>query len=629
MRILVGLLALMITPLIWAQQPESVYSVTKEQKEKSWYELQLRLWGKEVEKNEKNANAWYNYYSAARALRNLPLCDRPMKNKYRSLCDSISTEAIKAIPETFEGNHIVWWNSGNDPEKLSFLMKAYEIDPDDSRAYDDLMIQYEVSGEEEKFYDMCKKIYEVNELPASLLNWGYNVLSELEENAIVFTAGDNDTYALWVLQGAKNYRRDVTVMNLYLASGVPEYCNSVTDELGLPRYEKAEENEQLTQRFLMHFLKNEKNIPTYVCISAVNHGGFLNSMEDLYLTGLTYKYSSNNFDNISVIRRNYEKRYLLDYMTEQFTSHIGDDVAQQFDALYLPSMIKLYKHYASSEDLLKKARMRKLIVQLSEKSGSQGEIYELLGEDDRGSVNSNFSTSLLDVKVIEKNMIALNGKVFMSSKEASNEDYRKFLNNVMRSRKLELYKGVLYDSAQWNEKFKEEFNEPMKNLYHSHPAYNHYPIVNISHEAAKIYCEWLTKQYNLQRRRKYTQVLFRLPTEREWEQAARGKSNTKTGFKDDNLKNEAGCYLANVQPEKGRFYDDGAFHTAKVGTYFANGGGFFNMIGNVAEMIDVKGVAKGGSWYSLPEECHIDKQMSYSKPDPGVGFRVVMEVIDK
>ena len=63
--------------------------------------------------------------------------------------------------------------------------------------------------------------------------------------------------------------------------------------------------------------------------------------------------------------------------------------------------------------------------------------------------------------------------------------------------------------------------------------------------------------------------------------------------------------------------------------YFPNGMGLSDVVGNVAEMVDEKGKACGGSWNDLPSESTIRSVKSYTKANDTVGFRLFMEVIEE
>lgn len=610
------------------QKAETVYSIAKEVKEISWYENQIKLWKAEIDKNAKNGDAWVNYYRANRALKILSQTEEE-RTKWDAQCKSIHEQVWKAMPKSFEAYFIQYSENGFRKDASEDLLAAQALRPNDRLIQDLLMIHYELKNDSKNRDIYAKRLFEMNELSVGMLNWGYNILSELDENAILFTYGDNDTYAPWIIQAAKNFRKDVRIINLHLIL-LNDYRDQVLKELGYEPFvmneaQTEEEAKAQAKKLYEHFLKGKR--PAYFSASAVK--GLEEDYGDkLYVTGLAYKYSESSFDNNAIIRRNYENRYLLDYLKEVFSHNIGDLKGEEFNGMYLPSMIKLYQQYAESEETAKKLELEPLLLKIAEQSGQQSDVLELLsGKETTGSILS----TIMDLKTLEKNMIPVKGNIYMDKYEVTNGDYNKFLNNLKLSGQTELYRIALYDSTQWTKgNNAASFNDPMTSMYHWHPAYQNYPVVCVSYEGAKAYCEWLTKQYNLQRKRTYTQVVFRLPTELEWKTAAgSGDPKATTPFPNNQITTADKHYLGNIKTSSDRYFDDGGYHTVKVHSYDSNKMGLYNTLGNVSEMTTKRGVALGGSWSNLFEECTFDKTQSYSNPDPGVGFRVVMEIIEK
>jgi len=144
--------------------------------------------------------------------------------------------------------------------------------------------------------------------------------------------------------------------------------------------------------------------------------------------------------------------------------------------------------------------------------------------------------------------------------------------------------NIYPDTTCWVNDFQNAENEIYMRLYFSHPNYNEYPVVGVNWEQANAYCNWRTDflMKGLGGNAKFIQR-YRLPTEAEWEYAARGKEGKELPWENDDVKSDNGCYYANFKPDRGNYTMDGNIITSKVGIYSANSNGLYDMAGNVAE----------------------------------------------
>ncbi|MGB0934180.1 MAG: SUMF1/EgtB/PvdO family nonheme iron enzyme [Lishizhenia sp.] len=145
---------------------------------------------------------------------------------------------------------------------------------------------------------------------------------------------------------------------------------------------------------------------------------------------------------------------------------------------------------------------------------------------------------------------------------------------------------VYPDTLCWVRDFTYSFNDPMTNMYFWHPSYDNYPVVGITWTQAKAFNVWRTQLLNswLVSMGDIYVNDFRLPTEAEWERAARGTSTmSQYPWGGPYIRNNSGCFLGNFKPMRGRYEGDGGFHTVKAYSYNPNGFGLYCMAGNVAE----------------------------------------------
>lgn len=184
--------------------------------------------------------------------------------------------------------------------------------------------------------------------------------------------------------------------------------------------------------------------------------------------------------------------------------------------------------------------------------------------------------------------------------------------------------NVYPDTLCWVHDFTYSFNEPMAQAYFCHPAYDNYPVVGVSWKQARAFCIWRSDQLNdyLEGRGEPRVNDFRLPTESEWEWAARGGLDLSPyPWGGPYIRNSNGCFLGNYKPLRGNYIDDGGIHSLVVGHYAPNDFGLYDMAGNVAEWCSD---AYDESAYNFAHDLNMHYQYEAKKNDPEVLKRKVI-----
>ncbi len=371
MKHLALLLCFITGGILYAQQPEKIYPFARGQKPINYYKEQSALWKKEIQKDNSNVNAWYNYYYANR---NLLFHDTTrVYSAKKEVVNQLVKEMGEAIPETYEYNLCVWLNGTWDMKLLPYLEKAQKIAPARPEHLDFSIVLAEMSGNKKARDEWSQKKYDAGMFSNGIIYYNYNVLSGLPKNAILLTGGDNDTYPIWYLQSL-GIREDVTILHTSLV-GIDEYQKEIFARLGITGNFKGDmikhpENLELLIRMAV---SNKNKAPVYVGLT-VNDCSETKLGENLYLSGLAYAYSDKSIDNVALLKKNFEQEYALDYLDKQFYPDISKDLVKIVNCNYLVPMLKLYEHYKIAGDESKAQWIKKKLQAVAKDTGFENEV---------------------------------------------------------------------------------------------------------------------------------------------------------------------------------------------------------------------------------------------------------------
>ena len=215
-------------------------------------------------------------------------------------------------------------------------------------------------------------------------------------------------------------------------------------------------------------------------------------------------------------------------------------------------------------------------------------------------------------KELDASKLIYHSEVFDLKEAAKRENAGKARSQFIVKKDVRIYP----DTLVWIRDFSYSYNEPMTKRYFAHPSFDNYPVVGVNWLQASAFSEWRTHYLNsyLISKNRVQESDFRLPTEAQWEYAARGgRSQSMFPWGNYYLRNKKGCLLANFKPGRGNYPEDGGFYTVRADAYWPNDFGLYCMSGNVAEW--TSSIYYEGS-YNFQHDMNPDVRWNAKESDP-------------
>ena len=371
MKTIYLILLITITSFSFAQKAEQIISFADVKNPQEYYTEQSKLWKAEIDKNQKNANAWQNYYKAVR------YNYKVYNVGSQKTLDNILADMQKVLPNSFEYNYLMYYNSTDWAKDGKYIEKAYQINPDYVEIYPNLITNYELTNQINKRNEVLKRWYKANNLDAWKYYFNYNALAFLDSNAIIFSSGDNTIYPKLLLQQGKNIRKDVKVITIpFIIYNNGDYYKNLLKELKIKNFNekdvKIDENSK-TPKYIQIAIARIKHIINNTNRSVYFDHSYYPEItpafsDNQYLEGIVYKYSKEPYNNTAVIKRNLENNYLLDYLKTDIET-IKSNRPEAYGYGYIMPLDILYNYYKDTENHKKQEKTKQLIYRIGEKCG--------------------------------------------------------------------------------------------------------------------------------------------------------------------------------------------------------------------------------------------------------------------
>lgn len=292
---------------------------------------------KQLKFNVQQGDQWLNLYLSKRFAA-YGQTGRSISSTEEAELASIIQQMKGALGESYEYQYASYLQLNKKDDGLSYLEKAYQLDPSNPEIWDDKLFQAVIEENEADQRGFANALVEVGYYSGALMEYNSNVLNSIAQNGILITYGQLDTYPLMVMQKGFDYRGDIKIICVEWLNS-EKYKKQLSKQLGLNVLHWT------SQSTIKEIIKDVKQT-VYVGLT-VPPAQLKELKNQLYCTGLAFMYSNGIVNNLQSLDYNWNNTFAKKYLTDQ----------EPINANYVMALVQLSTYYASTQNAAAKAEV--------------------------------------------------------------------------------------------------------------------------------------------------------------------------------------------------------------------------------------------------------------------------------
>lgn len=282
--------------------------------------------------------------------------------------------------------------------KEEYADSAIATLPDNVSAYDyEGWIQYLIHKcDSVRLNYLLTRYYESGQYPQEDLQYHFNELQGMDESGVYIGAHEGDVIGKLILQQVLGVHRDKILYDENAAHN-QNYVKHVFAQIGIPYSEDVLDRlhtmwQSKTLIAFMQYIVEHSKRPVYLSAHSMSSLILGEGLPDelkacFYNEGLTMRYSTKPYDNMSVKRRNIENRYRMEYLRMPFHPENKIDMrrfsnsAKRYASNYmhlLHDQLPYYKKHDKERYQWLRDIYMDIIAQMRKKNVDVGEINHYL-----------------------------------------------------------------------------------------------------------------------------------------------------------------------------------------------------------------------------------------------------------